>query len=345
MRVLLRADGHHALGGGHVMRQLALAEALQRRGDSVHLVSARLDPRLEDAVRARDLPVLRFDAEPASQEDAEALGRLVQSQAADWVVLDGYDFSLAGVQTVQRFGARVLVIDDFLNRPGYTGDLLLNQNGPLELEADYRARGFRGRLLLGPRYALLRSEFQSLHDELRPIPELARRVLVTMGTADSVMATELALSALELVEDPELRVEVVIGPANPRGAALRARFTDPRFSWHEPARDMADLMQASELLVGAAGVTSLEVSCLGLPAMLMVLADNQERLAHTTHAEGAASNLGWYHALSPEALAARIQALRLDPQARRRMREAGRARVDARGAERVVQAMLEGAKG
>lgn len=341
MRVLIRADGHHRLGGGHVMRQLGLAQALLRSGHEVQLVSAMLDPALEAEVTGRRVPITRVEAPAASQADTQALAELAGAVRADWVVLDHYDFSAQQVEELAATGARVLVIDDFLNRAAYRGHLLLNQNADPSYAETYRERGFGGRLLLGPGFALLRPEFTEGPTPSERVAERADRLLVTMGSADSVRATELALSAVAIIQDPALRIDVVVGPANPRGQALRTEFPDSRLSWHEPAADMAALLRGADLVIGAAGVTTLELSCVGAPALLMVLADNQELLARITEASGAALCLGWYTALEPSALADRIQAVRADRELRAAMRRAGRRSVDGRGAERVVRAMEE----
>lgn len=323
------------------MRQLGLAQHLSSAGHEVQFVTASLDPALRAEVTRRGAPIIEVQAPAASEADLRALAELACVHHADWVVLDHYDFSAAQVERLGSTGIHTLIIDDFLNRAAYRGNLLLNQNAESGHAEAYRGRGFRGRLLLGPRYALLRPEFAEAAPPSESVPTRADRLLVTMGSADSVRATELALAALALIEDPALEVHVVIGPANPRGAALRAKFPGARWVWHEPALDMAALLRETELVIGAAGVTTLELACVGAPALLMVLADNQELLAQSTEAAGAALNLGWYTQLEPVTLAARIQTLRTDPEARAGMRRAGRRRVDGGGAARVVHAMEE----
>jgi len=52
--------------------------------------------------------------------------------------------------------------------------------------------------------------------------------------------------------------------------------------------DMAQLMADSDLAIGAAGATSWERCCLGLPTVLVVLAENQRLIARGLREAGAA---------------------------------------------------------
>ena len=53
------------------------------------------------------------------------------------------------------------------------------------------------------------------------------------------------------------------------------------------AKNMAQLMTEADLAIGAAGSTSWERCCLGLPTILMVLADNQRPIASALNEQGA----------------------------------------------------------
>jgi spore coat polysaccharide biosynthesis predicted glycosyltransferase SpsG len=58
--------------------------------------------------------------------------------------------------------------------------------------------------------------------------------------------------------------------------------------------DMAQLMADSDLAIGAAGATSWERCCMGLPTIMLVLADNQRKVAQGLKQSGGAKviNLG-----------------------------------------------------
>src|SRR5262249_40362740 len=151
--LLIRAEGGEKIGLGHLVRCRALAHAWRQAGGNVQFVSA--------------------------DEDAAQTAAMAASMDAEWVAVDGYHFGADYVETLQQAGLRVLFIDDNGHADRYPADLVLNQN----LHASgklYTARSAHTALLLGPRYAFLRSEFlQARRDS--EIPQLARKVLVTLG--------------------------------------------------------------------------------------------------------------------------------------------------------------------
>src|SRR5687768_15842079 len=84
--VLIRADASHAIGSGHVMRCIALAEALAERGDAVRFACRALDSGLHSELRGRGLAVDILDS---SGDDAEATMKSWVF-APDWAVVDHY---------------------------------------------------------------------------------------------------------------------------------------------------------------------------------------------------------------------------------------------------------------
>ena len=54
---------------------------------------------------------------------------------------------------------------------------------------------------------------------------------------------------------------------------------------------MAELMANADFAIGAAGSTSWERCCLGLPTLMIILAENQQTIAKQLQAAGAAQSL------------------------------------------------------
>ncbi|MGN6621342.1 MAG: UDP-2,4-diacetamido-2,4,6-trideoxy-beta-L-altropyranose hydrolase, partial [Sphingomonas sp.] len=146
--------------------------------------------------------------------------------------------------------------------------------------------------LLGPQFALLRPEFAQLRAESlarRAAPQL-RHLLITMGGVDKDNATGRVLDALDACALPnDARITVVMGPHAPWLAAVKERAEHMRRPTNvlTGVRDMARLMTDCDLAIGAAGSTSWERCCLGLPSFTLVLADNQKVMAATLAESGA----------------------------------------------------------
>ncbi|MEJ7804912.1 MAG: UDP-2,4-diacetamido-2,4,6-trideoxy-beta-L-altropyranose hydrolase, partial [Telluria sp.] len=199
---------------------------------------------------------------------------------------------------------RLMVIDDLADR-WHDCDLLLDQNLG-RAEADYSALlPPRTLACIGPQYALLRPEFGQLRAASlarRAQPEL-RRMLITLGGVDKGNVTGRVLAALRSCRLPaDLAVTVVMGPHAPWLAQVQAQAAAMPWPTQVLAgvANMAQLMAESDLAIGAAGSTSWERCCLGLPAIQLVLADNQAEAAAALSALGAVASIGSAAGLADE---------------------------------------------
>ncbi len=313
MLIAFRTDASIDIGTGHVMRCLTLAQAMRADGATCHFMTRALPGHLADRIDGQGFAVTRLpapegeaaDGPPAHaswagvnwQQDAqETRAALGEGRAPDWLVLDHYAFDARWQSAVRTRGTRLLVIDDLADRP-HDCDLLLDQN--LGRSAgDYDGlvpdRCIR---LIGPQYALLRPEFAEARTGAiaRRAGRGLRHLLITMGGIDRADATSAVLRALRAASLPEdLRITVVMGAHAPALERVRALAQDmPR-----PAEvvvdvsDMAARMAAADLAIGAAGATTWERCALGLPAILVRIADNQTSIAQAMVKAGAALDPG-----------------------------------------------------
>lgn len=280
-------------------------------------------------------------AEPGSLDDAKQTADLAHAIGIDWIVLDGYQFSGRFQQVLKEAGIRLLVLDDYGHAEHYWADLVLNQNAYAE-PSPYRNREPHTQLLLGTRFVLLRREFAKWRAWRREIPETARKILVTLGGSDADNATLKVIQAIQSLRLDDLQASIVVGAANPHLAELRAAIRDlPQFRVLTSVEDMPSLMSWADVAVAAGGTTSWELLYMGLPACILILADNQARVGPALEKEGAAfflNETGWKE---PGRLTALLADLLRDAGRRRGMSACGRELVDGRGGDRVVQAMLD----
>jgi spore coat polysaccharide biosynthesis predicted glycosyltransferase SpsG/RimJ/RimL family protein N-acetyltransferase len=230
------------------------------------------------------------------------------------------------------------VIDDMAHLPAYHADILLNQNLDTE-KLKYNCDSDTA-LLLGPRYALLRQEFLAWRGWQREIPKAAHKVLVTMGGGDPDNVTGAVIRALS--DLPGVEAVVVVGGSNPNLAALNAAIGDRPSTVRlvANATNMPELMAWADVAVAGAGTTSWELAFMGLPCLLMVLADNQRSVAQVLDRQGVSKSLGGGRQIDPAHLARALGALLLDAGQRGQMSRAGRTLVDGRGAGRVVTRLV-----
>jgi UDP-2,4-diacetamido-2,4,6-trideoxy-beta-L-altropyranose hydrolase len=334
-RLLVRADASEQIGSGHVMRCLALAQAWRDSGGAVYLAARLLPKTLERRWRAEKM-VVRQIAEEG--DDAQQTVELAREIGADWVALDGYQFSAEFQRAVKNAGLRLMVVDDDGRAGDYIADLILNQ-APDAARDLYPRPSSGTELLLGTRYTLLRREFLQARPPDRQHAPRAERVLVTLGGGDPDNCTRIILEAIASIE--KLTTIAVVGPSNPRTIELKqlADRAGGRITIQRDPPDMSRLMAWADIAISAAGSTSWELAFMGLPMLVVVLADNQLPGARFLSELGLARYLGWYCELSADKVRASVMQIINDPALRMFMSRKGLALIDGRGTSRVVTEM------
>ena len=341
--LLIRADASVATGSGHVMRCLALAQAWQDAGGTAVAAMAEATPAIEERLCREAIEVTRLEAIPGAEDDAAHTAQLARDLQTAWVVIDGYRFDSAYQAAIKSCGLHVLLIDDDLQADHHSADLVLNQNAHAS-ESRYGRRASYTRLLLGPRYAMLRREFDSWRNWRRQIPAAGHRILITMGGSDPDNFTLRVLEALPMVVGESLEIVVVIGGSNPHEAALEkaAAGLNTRYTVRlvKNALNMPELMAWGDAAVSGAGTTCWEMCLLGLPALVVDLAKNQVPVAQRLDELGVAGHIGSSRDCSSAKIASKLTELLASSETRSRMCSRGRELVDGRGASRVCAAML-----
>jgi UDP-2,4-diacetamido-2,4,6-trideoxy-beta-L-altropyranose hydrolase len=330
--LIIRADSTPEIGSGHVMRCLALAQAWQKSGGNVTFVSHLPNPALRARLLAEQCELAPVETPHPSADDWKVLGEVIRGRTRPAIVLDGYNFDPEYQKRVRETGNTVLVLDDIVLHPRYECDFVLNQNVNAERLQYPTAQGTR--LLLGSTYAMLRTEFLVCRERERLIPDAAQRVLVTLGGSDPDNVTGVVVDAIRRIVSPELQVRIVIGPDNPNAEQLCSQHGD-RLEFIRSA-NMPELMMWADVAISAAGSTSWELALLGVPSLLITVAENQAGIGAGMAEHGAAVSLGQHDELNPDELARTVEAVLHDRDLRQRLSDAGRALIDGQGAYRVA---------
>ena len=202
--LIIRADASIAMGTGHVMRCLALAQAWQDEGGECIFAMAETTAASEERIRAEKFAVTNVVACPGTPQDAAQGVDLALAHHAPWIVVDGYQFDVEYQRKLKAAGLKLLVVDDTGHAGAYVADLVLDQNAHATKDL-YQLREPYTVLLLGPRYALLRREFKTWRAWKREIAPIARKVLVTVGGTDPGNLTIRVIRALRMLADDKLQ--------------------------------------------------------------------------------------------------------------------------------------------
>ncbi|RDL15447.1 UDP-2,4-diacetamido-2,4,6-trideoxy-beta-L-altropyranose hydrolase [Pseudomonas jessenii] len=351
MRILIRADASPTIGSGHIARCLTLARVLRKQGSHVafacrQLPGHRLDALSGEGFETFALPEFYPGEDPQQaiesmlpwQADIDALDLLLEDHAEfDWIIVDHYGLDHHWQTAARRWAPRIAAVDDLATRR-YSVDLLLNQNLS-GLSDNYTPLLPEGcRTLLGPRYAMLREEFDCPAIDIKPE---ARRVLVNFGGFDAAMQTHHAM--LALVDFPELDVDFVAGVDNPAWAQMQALAqTRPNWRLHSFVSDFHQRMTEADLFIGAGGGTSWERAALGLPTICIAVSNNQQVNGEVMAAAGAHVFMGAREQVSVTQLRDAIGFVAGNFYLRQSLAERSRQMVDGRGALRVAAALADG---
>jgi UDP-2,4-diacetamido-2,4,6-trideoxy-beta-L-altropyranose hydrolase len=337
-RLLIRADSGIAMGTGHVMRCLALAQAWQDAGGRALFAMANPPASLVERLRQESISVLEISAAEGI-DDAKATSALAREHGAAWVVVDGYQFGADYQRSVRSGGLKLLFLDDYGHAGEYSADIVLNQNLSAN-ESAYHNRTAYTRLLLGSQYCLLRREFNAWQKWEREISPFGARVLVTMGGSDPDNFTERAIAALNLPGDQNLEAVVVAGGNNAKFESLEhLAAAGKKITLHRNVSNMAELMAWADVAISAAGTTCWELCLMGLPSLLVDVAENQTAVARELNGRGCAIHLGNSRNVSAEKIAGQLKDLLLSKQSRETMSQRCRGLIDGQGAQRVVSAL------
>jgi len=341
--LIIRADGSAAIGTGHVMRMIALAQAWRRRGGGVIFCCAQVPKGLASTIVADEFELVRIDAEPGSEEDAAALISLANERGARAVACDNYHFDLAYQKAVSGSVDRFLMVADCGSDEGFACDFLLNQNLGIS-GSDYPALGGETELLAGSSYCLLREEFFQLRGKVgkdKDSEDASQRVLVTFGGADPNNATTSVIEALGRIGDVQgWEIKVVVGGANPHREEIEsAAAAHSSCESLYGVSDMPSLIGWCDLAVSAAGSTVWELCFFGVPSALLSIADNQDGIVTAMGKSGAAIDLGRQADLDLTSLADQVSALLGDAERRAEMSSKAQRLVDGAGADRIAAAL------
>ena len=299
LKIAFRMDASLDIGTGHFFRCLTLADALAHAGATCNFLCRNLSKKLEFLIIEAGhsfykLPKLAITEDDGSTEYSQWLGTTQEKDAKDclqvlaelnpdWLVVDHYAIGATWEAIVRLTAKNIMVIDDLANR-SHNCDLLLDQTPGRALSSYDHLVPTNCQRIIGPRYALLKPEFR-----LRRNASLNRRkqaqlkqILVFLGGVDRDNMTSKVLDGLAMAALPvDSEITVVLGPTAPWKNSIKALIEKMPVPTKllVGVKDMADLMLDADLAIGAAGSSSLERCCLGLPSLMVVVADNQTSIA------------------------------------------------------------------
>ena len=353
MKVVFRVDSAAHIGSGHLMRCLTLAEALRDQDVQVSFVCRELSGNLISLLRKKEMAVLVLSAPTINSvksindytawlgvsqaEDAAQTILALDGEKPDWLVIDHYGLDVLWEKMLRSYCGRIMAIDDLANRQ-HDCDVLLDQNYSVESEQRYKALVPKScHVLLGPTYALLRKDFQILRQQQVGRCNALKQLLVFFTAGDDQGETLKAMQGIALFGKAE-QVNVVIGNANPDMLAIKAICMTKNWGYHCQVDYMPTLIAKADLVIGGSGSSNWERCALGVPALVVILAENQANIARALDSAGVVINLGWNTTMQAIDYATALNAMTAELLVA--LSEQALKLVDALGAKRVVDILI-----
>ncbi len=362
MNIVFRVDASTAMGSGHVMRTLTLADALKNRDCSTFFICRELDGNLISYIKKRGHRIVSLQYSPdmhatgASEcnwlggslecDRDDTLKALDVCGTVDWLVVDNYGIDLRWHKAIRGRVDNIMVIDDLADR-NYDCDILLDQTFERDKSDYIQLVPDMCRCLLGTDYALLRPQFKEWREEalVRRKTFFGRhpRILVSMGGTDPNNLTSVVLSALQKIAWGEpVSIEVVLGQHAPHLNSVKeqAKRSILEIKVYQNIYNMAEIMSCTDLAIGTGGTTSWERCCLALPTVLVVDAENQELISKKLSRVGAITALHQSESLEEEVKTA-VEDILFNHEHYSRMSRKAATICDGCGVSRVVDMVCE----
>ncbi|GIU51252.1 UDP-2,4-diacetamido-2,4,6-trideoxy-beta-L-altropyranose hydrolase [Shewanella sairae] len=335
MNILIRVDASSLIGAGHVMRCLTLADALYGKADC-HFMCAAENGHLQRLIQQRGYQVL--EVAPFTNELEHASQCLAQlTRDYDLLIVDHYQLSSVYEGMMRAICRKVMVVDDLANRQ-HDCDILLDQNLLADINTRYQGLVPEAcELLLGPDYCLLRPEFTcaqkaNIHKN--------NSLMVSLGGSDPNNHSRKVLAAIEQLgwQEP---VDIVLGGGSPWNQQLKQEFAHlSQVNWHIQCDYMAQLMSEARLAIGTGGSSHWERCMVGLPAIVITVADNQVPTTELLAQQDICYNLGKANDVTVSKLAHTLLCLWGDEHKLMHMAESASQLIATDGCAKVVQRIL-----
>lgn len=337
--ILVRTDADNSIGMGHLSRCLTLSRALHSNGARTIFVMRSPSTVVREKVAAVNAVLRPIPADIDLEEDLNLLLGIKRELGASGIIMDGYQFSQTYVNNLANNSCSLCF--DELAEYSYNNALVLNQNIHAHV-MDYKVSSST-LLLLGARYAVLRPEFAASRKSQRQHPPQAKRLLISFGGSDPHGLSSWALESLVECQ-ARFAIKVILGGESAQSdiVAKLAQAGPHEVDVLHNVSDMASLMNWADLALSASGTnTTLEMSCVGLPMVLIIQAENQRLIGEEMGRQALAVQLGFWDQVTSDQVCQEVSFLAFDQERRQSMSLSLMALVDGQGADRVARRLLE----
>lgn len=288
-RLILRADGDHQIGFGHVYRLLALAQMLK---ESFYITFAITNPTefISKSIIANCDSLISI----SSVENSDCLDIAELVEKDDVIILDGLKFDLNYQRLLKERACKVVLIEDEPSED-YACDVVINHIVGSD-QYFYVNKKQDVKYYLGPKYAIVRKEFL----KISPLSiQEEGKMLICLGNSNTESEVTLILHYLLQISDVS-DIQILTSKAN--ADVLSEKFPSMSFFYDLDAAEVVKLIAKSEVCFTTPSTISYEIFCLGKPLVTGSLNSTQTKISDMYKKFRLASNVGYWQELTYEKL-------------------------------------------
>ena len=340
--IAIRVDASFQTGIGHIMRCLTFAKQLRLSGADIHFMCRQQPGDMIDYLREINyhVRVLPMVTKEYQTDAAETIKYLKTLGKIDYLVVDHYELDIRWEKLIRPWVAKLMVIDDLANRE-HDCHLLLDQTVGRHAGDYNKLVSPTSRLLLGSHYAMIAEEYVAVRLstlQRRQMEHRIKHLLVSMGGTDADNVTQTIIDAFYAAHLP-LELTVILGPRALHRDAIKVDLLSKatkNIHLVENASNLAILMSQADVAIGAGGTTAWERCCVGLPTLIISIAENQTTIAQQLDKMGAVKYLGTSTQVSGNELISVLQDCIKHPQFLEKMSAIAASVCDGYGVNRVI---------
>jgi UDP-2,4-diacetamido-2,4,6-trideoxy-beta-L-altropyranose hydrolase len=354
VNIVFRVDSSSKIGTGHVMRCLTLAKELQK-SSNIKFICRNREGNLINKIESEGYQVfelekhtiddsLKVDWLGTTQEkeilDSEKILREIKP---DLLIVDHYGIDSYWHKRMYKFSKKIFVIDDLANR-NYNCDILLDQNFFKNTKIRYKKLVKDScKLLLGPKYALLRDEFATKYQNSNSLE--INRILVYFSGTNIKNNLLKVVDGISSCKKDKINIDIILGKNFFLKDELINFFSDMKnIFFYDFVDNMSEIMNNSDLYIGSAGTTTWERSSTGLPSIVISVAENQIEPMNALSEAGLSFYLGSQEKVTSYEIAQNLNYIFDNPNILKKMRKDNMELVDGKGVSRCVNEIFNNNK-
>ena len=346
-QIAIRVDSGNIIGFGHAMRCLTIANQMKKHNYNVSIISSKEKNNLDQLFIKNGYKIYhvnnkKIDLRKIHEKyDLEQTKKILKNinKKIDLLLVDHYSLGFNWEKSLRRLVEKIVVIDDLNNRK-HDCDLIVDQGLHHNMKKAYRHLVTNNcKILLGPKYAILRPEFHQIREKLPNQNKKIERIIISFGGSDPNGDTIKALDGIMKIKNREFRIDVIVGKSNLKYKKIMRmceKMIKTRCFYN--VKKIASVMSKCDLAIGSGGSTTWERCCLGIPSIVCIASQDQNEATNILYSKKCIINLGQSKKIMPSDFANAIENMTYEK--RRKMRGECLKLVDGNGTKRIIQKIL-----